>query len=151
MQRLFLATALLCAALLAVSGCGRGRESMGQVSGTVRYQGEPIRDGRIVFEVSGNRPASGMIVDGQITQVTTFETNDGVPVGSAKIAVRAFADGNTASAVMDHPGDIQRQETKGYMDVPESLLPDRYADPETSGLTFQIERGENVLDLDLTP
>ncbi len=151
MQRFSLAAAILCAALLAVSGCGRGRGNMGQVSGTVRYQGEPIRDGSIVFEVSGNRPASGKIVDGQITQVTTFEPNDGVPVGSAKIAVRAFDDDDTASAVMDHPGDIQRQETEGYMEVPKSLLPERYADPDTSGLTFQIERGENVLDLELTP
>ncbi len=151
MQRVTLCLTILCVSGFLLSGCGRGGGTLGRVSGTVRYQGEPIREGSIVFEVAGQRSASGKIVDGQITDVTTFEPDDGVPIGLAKIAVHAFAGPDTASAVMDHPGDVASQDMQGYMDVPESLLPERYADPATSGLTFEIQRGDNDVSLDLTP
>ena len=96
------------------------------------------------------RPASGKIVDGQITEVTTFDPNDGVPLGVAKIAVHAFAgEGAGAGAVAAHPGDIQPADMSDYMGVQASLIPPHYNDPASSGLTHEIQRGENNVILEL--
>lgn len=146
----FLAVLVLLAASI---GCGRSdRPTLGKVSGTVTYQGQPVKSGTLVFEVAGARPANAKIMDGKITEATTFEPNDGVPVGSARIAVFAAessaASGPAASPASD-PGAYQVP-TANYMDVgAKRLIPNRYNDPATSGLTWDIKQGENTVTLQL--
>ena len=58
-------TALVTAVvLLAVAGCGDGRA---EVSGTVRMDGEPLKEGEIIFEATDNATAAaaGKITDGR--------------------------------------------------------------------------------------
>jgi hypothetical protein len=125
---------------------------MGSVSGTVTYKGEPINNGTIVFEVPGARPATGKIVDGQITEVTTLEKGDGVPVGMAKISVTA-SDASEGSAEPT-PGSTDpgaQTDLSNYMGMgAESIIPSRYNDPASSGLSWEIEKGDNTVTLDLT-
>jgi len=125
-----------CLVLLPASGCGRsGRPALGRVHGTVSYQGKPLLIGSMIFEVSGARQAQGKIVQGKITEVGTFDRGDGIPVGTARIAVFAYeADVTNASASMN---------------VGKSLIPNKYNDPSTSGLTWKIESGDNEIILDL--
>jgi hypothetical protein len=150
MQRIVCFLILVLASVSCLSGCGSGRQPLGKVTGTVTFEGEPVREGSIVFEVPGMRPASGKIVDGRITEVTTFDPNDGVPLGVAKIAVHAFGgEGAGAGAVAAHPGDIQPTDMSGYMGVQASLIPPHYNDPASSDLTFEIGRGENNVILEL--
>jgi hypothetical protein len=137
-------------------GCGgSGRPPLGEVTGTVSYNGQPLQSGTIVFEVDGARPSTGKIVNGQITEVTTYDPNDGVPVGLARIAVFAV-DGSGAS-----PGPAPAETPAGdpdsykpganYMDAgSRPLIPAKYNDPSSSGLTWQIEEDENVLRLNLS-
>jgi hypothetical protein len=142
------------AAVLAitVSGCGSDRPPLGIVAGEVTFEGKPISEGAIIFEVAGSRSASGKIVDGKITEVTTYDSGDGVPVGLARIAVHASAVKTAeANAELAHPGDLPSNDLDSYMGVAKSLIPDRYNDPSSSGLTFQIERGTNSVTIDLQP
>ncbi len=144
----------LAACLLAVtvfcglSGCAPEHE-LAQVTGTVSYQGKPIENGTIVFEVSGYRSSYGQIVNGQIVELRTLEPNDGVPVGNARVAVPAPApaDSGPAAAGNEPAGDAPGGPSG--MTIPKGLLPVKYANPETSGLTAMIQSGENEVSFEL--
>ncbi len=140
--------------LLAASvGCGRAdRPALGKVSGTVTYKGQPVKSGTLVFEVGGARPANAKIVDGKITEVSTFNSNDGVPIGSARIAVFATESGGASTPATAAPSDpgAYKVPAANYMDVGvKRLIPDRYNNPATSGLIWEIRQGENAVTLQL--
>jgi len=131
-------------------GCSDSSRRLGTVDGTVTFEGEPIPVGSIIFEVSGARPATGKIEDGKITQVTTFEPNDGVPVGQADVAIYAAASADTASAVTESPDSRSANPGSGYMGSGQkSLIPDRYNNPATSQLNCEIKPGENHVEFEL--
>ncbi len=54
---------------LFVIGCGSGGETPADVSGTVMMDGQPLKEGDIVFEASDNSktPGAGKIIDGKYT------------------------------------------------------------------------------------
>jgi hypothetical protein len=151
--RPLLLLSLVC--LLACAGCGHSdRTAVAQVTGTASYKGQPIASGTIIFEVPGARPANGKIVDGKITEVMTYEPKDGVPVGQARIAV--FATGASSSSPSATPGGAPRDPgapivvDKNYMGGgAKSLIPKKYNNPATSGLTAEIKKGQNTVTLDL--
>ncbi len=155
-----MATAPRLAILMVVSvsaalGCGRSdRVPLGQVRGRVTYQSKPILRGTIIFEVPGARPATGKIVDGRITEVTTYDPGDGVPVGTAAIAV--FATESAAESAAGpggsppaHPAQAAAP-GQGYMGGgARSRIPSRYNDPSRSGLSRRISKGANEIELEL--
>jgi len=149
-RRSLLPTYTICLAL--VGGCARGdRSPLGDVTGSVTYQGQPLQSGTIVFEVSGARPANGKIVAGKIAEVTTYDPDDGVPVGQARIAVFATEPAGSsapAAAPPDPGGGMPPAEDYMGADA-RSLIPERYNDPATSGLTWEIKPGDNVVTLEL--
>lgn len=127
-------TCLLAAIL---SGCSG--EPLGQISGTVTYQGQPVTSGSVVFEdssagISVNAPLGP---DGSFT-VETFD-RDGLPPGTYQVAVspRGFA---TEGAPLVTPGNES---------APASPIPSKYHTPATSGLTREVKVGENVFKIEL--
>jgi hypothetical protein len=140
------------AGCLFCGGCGgAGRAPLAKVKGTVTYRGEPVKSGTIVFEVPGARPATGKIVDGQIVEVTTHDPNDGVPIGQAKIAVFATQAGPSAAAGAAGSDPGSYKPGTNYMDAgAKPAIPAKYNNPATSGLSKEIKRGENTLELNLT-
>jgi hypothetical protein len=141
---------LSLACLLTLPGCrGSDRSPLGKVTGTVNYKGQPIASGTIIFEVPGARPANGKIVGGKIQEVTTHDPNDGVPVGQAKIAVFATEAPASPAAAPSDPGQPIAVD-ENYMGGSKSLIPAKYNDPATSGLTWEIKKGDNTVTLDLT-
>lgn len=153
MYRRAMLLVLFCVSVSTIAGCGSDRPSLGSVAGTVSYNGEPIQDGTIIFEVQGTRPATGKIVGGRITDVTTFEPNDGAPIGAAKIAVSATEAAAPAEASTPPAGNPSEQAeaemTGNYMGMGKSLIPPHFNDPSTSGLTCEIQAGENTVTLEL--
>lgn len=144
----FLLAMFACVLLSLVSACGRSdRGPVAPVEGTVTYRGKPLAAGTIVFEVPKARPANGKIVDGKITEVTTYDPGDGVPVGSARVAVFAQADraGATKSSSPGQPVTMGAN----YMDSGKSLIPAKYNNPATSGLSAEIGKGRNTIELKL--
>jgi hypothetical protein len=133
--------AALPALVLFLAGCGG--PSLGKVTGTVTYDGKPLKSGTIIFESKGARPATGKIVDGRIVEVTTFQPNDGAPVGEHKVVIQAVEDaGSSKGANPGDPSGTSSMQTR-------SLIPAAYGDPETSRLTATIKRGENNLTFEL--
>jgi len=140
-------TRSLCVALFfpLLAGCG-GKPKLAPVQGTVTLDGAPLKNGSITFESPGNRPATAKIVDGKIVEATTFEPNDGVAVGSHKVAISANEE--AASAVAANPGDSINPGAN-YMGG-KSIIPARYNNPETSQLTAEIKPGDNGVEFKLT-
>ncbi|MDR1494163.1 MAG: hypothetical protein LBT05_15790 [Planctomycetaceae bacterium] len=127
-----IASFIAACAMLLCCGCAKHPATV-PVSGEVLYKGQPLKQGRIIFEIDGQRPATGKIADGKIVEVTSYEPNDGVAPGTVKIAVFSLG------------------EEKGYMEADtESLIPEKYNHPKTSGLAATIEKGKkNVIKLTL--
>jgi len=128
---------LLAAALLPL-GCNNNNASVGSVSGTVSYDGQPLKSGEITFLPAQGRPGYGKVVDGQIQEVTTESAGDGAPVGTNRITITAREE----STAVAQPGQMAAPGR--------SLIPERYGDAEKSGLTADIKAGTNELKLDLT-
>lgn len=142
-MRFFLVGLLIWACL----GCGSSGPELAPVTGTVSIDGTPLKKGTIVFESEGNRPANGRIEDGKIVEVTTFNKGDGVPVGSHKVAVFALEETSTVET-----SDPSQPTATGsnYMGTGKSLIPDKYNNPDTSGLTAEVEAGqENMVTYEL--
>jgi hypothetical protein len=142
MNRPLLAMGIL--GLLLASGCGSHHAPLGKVKGTVRYRGQPVAAGSLVFEVAGARPAQGTIVDGKITEVTTRSPGDGVPLGLARIAVFAVP-----ATKPNAPAGRGEPLPTGTPSSDKPLIPEKYNNLSTSGLTWKIVEGENHLLLDL--
>lgn len=114
-------------------GCGTGGPKLVKVSGQVLIDGKPLATGvpgfiQVIPE--GTRPATGTIdpQTGRFT-LTTFEKEDGCPVGTHKVVVTMRAMVGTESI---------------------SLIPEKYSDPQGSGLTVTIDKPTDSLTIELT-
>jgi hypothetical protein len=135
MSRLALRVGLLvlsCCALVMIGCGGSDRPRLGKVNGTVEYNGQPVEQGELTFYPEAGRAAAAKIVDGQIQNVTTFDPNDGAPLGTLKVTVISF----------DNP------EADMYT-ARKNLLPAKYSTVQSTDLTVEIAPGENSVALEL--
>jgi hypothetical protein len=123
----------LAAALTLAAGCGD--PSSGIVTGTVTFDGTPVKSGMIQFvPTDGKSPtAGGIITDGQFT-VT-------VPVGT-KTVVLSGVKVVGKKKVYDTPDSP-------VMDVTTELLPARYN--TKSELTLEVKPGRQTVRYDTNP
>ena len=148
-----IAFAMASLTLLSCTGCG---DKTGDVAGTVRYDGQEIPHGRIVFYCQGGDKLvlMGPISDG------SYSIQD-VPVGPAKITVETFEQkttpvpgqfskhGSMSSPIpQDQPPDGAAigDSNRDYL-----AIPNRYRSVDRSNLDVEISRGQNVHDVDLLP
>lgn len=137
--------------VMTACGCGSNRATLAQVQGTVRYKGQPLAEGQILFDVAGARPAQGWIRDGEIVDVTSYATGDGAAVGLARIAV--FATPPSVSLYTrgsEDPEEAASAPGTAPTTGGHSLIPVKYNDPETSGLTHEMVKGVNTLTIELS-
>lgn len=114
-------------ALVAAMGCGDGRVKLptAPVAGTVTYQGKPLGFGKIIFfHPSGQAAGSNIAADGAF-KLTAYQ-------GQNRVAIECFE--------ADRPGSTK---ARSRMMTDKSLIPDRYANYSTSGLTFEVKPGED--------
>jgi hypothetical protein len=132
--RSYLFTAFLAAYALVCAGCG-AKSSVAQVHGKVELDGKPLQSGAVSTIPLAGRGAHGAIRDGSF-ELGTFGQNDGALIGTHKVAVIAYE---------PTPG-------KGPEAGPGKLLvPQRYANADTSGLEIEVKAGEtNTPTLKLT-
>jgi len=123
----------LAALVLAVlaTGCAK---PMGNVSGTLKYNGQALDKGTITFYDKDNQARSGEIKDGKY-EVTK------VRGGTVKIAI-----------VTPRPMTMVPMVKGGKSStVPGAkvIIPEHYGAPEKSGLTMEVKRGDQTKDFDL--
>jgi len=124
---------VLLSALVLIVGCG-GKPAT--VSGTVTVAGKAIDQGSITFSpVGGGMRASGIIQSDGRYQIQT-NRDIGLDVGEYEVAV------------------VSRELIFASPDAPPMpgnyLAPKRYGNTKTSGLRFSVEKGPNVIDIDLS-
>lgn len=137
-----------CVAILAITAvaCGPSHPPVLPISGMVTLDGQPVESGKLTFETPGQRPATGVIRNGEIVEMTTFEFNDGAPPGNHSVAVFVVKE-NYNYVAPDNPGAASGSAS---MQVT-SLIPKRYNDPATSDLTADVTYdGENHFEFALS-
>src|SRR5262245_22536141 len=139
-RRPALALLLLAAAL---AGCGKPR---GDISGRVLLDGKPV--------TVGSNKVSFHAADGSVTHCTadpdgSYELK-GVSVGDGKFTVQSLPPPPMLPAA---PGKDGKMEVIGKATAAgkAAKLPERYKDPEKSGLTYTAQKGSQTFDLELKP
>jgi hypothetical protein len=135
----FLTPAAVLALALLAAGCG---PSVGAISGKVTYNGETLGSGTVQFNGPNATAMSGIAADGTYTIAK-------MPVGTVQIAVE------TTSPPPGTPQEGSGKITGGSMSVQGAPpppgkyvpIPDKYKDPRTSGLTYEVKSGKQQHDL----
>lgn len=129
------AIAAVAVLMFACAGCGSEskRPPVAKVHGKVELDGKPVEGGSVVTSVASGRGAQGSIKGGQF-ELSTYGTDDGALLGSHKIAV-----------IVREKGEEGPEGKAGKL-----LIPERYINPETSGLTIEVQEGDNSPELKLT-
>lgn len=127
---------LLSGLLLTVAGCSGSNDVVG-VSGKITYNGQPAPAGAITFQPvpgqpEGLQPASSAInPDGTYAMTSAF--GNGVQPGKYRVAIACM-----------EPVDLDNP-------VQKWLVPQKFANPETSGLTIEVPATSSSMkhDIDL--
>ena len=130
---------LFVAATLSMSGCG-GAPELSPVRGIVEFDGKPIsgfQHAAVAFTPSGGRPAKGTISphDGSF-ELSTYASGDGARIGAHSVAVSATVDDPSATAEDKYPGV-------------RSVIPEGFANRDSSGLACEVEPGENFVRIQI--
>jgi hypothetical protein len=139
------AAVLLAAVALAVAGCSGGE---GTLKGKVTYQGKPVIYGSVIaVGPDGLRQSAGLKEDGSYQ----FEK---LRAGSYKLSVQSPEprDRNSLPPEMRAPPGLPGGPPANLKPIDKSKwmqLPDLYGDPDTSGITTTVKRGENQYDVEL--
>ncbi len=116
---------------------------MEAVSGTVTYKGKPVPRGTISFQPvdpNGRIATAAIQPDGTFT-LQTENPGDGALPGQYNVVISA-REGDD-----EPPPDF----AVAGAPRPKSLVPEKYGNPPTSGLTATVEEGEsNEISFDLT-
>lgn len=126
--------------LVLATGCSDG--SAGSISGKVVYQNKPLQGGKLTFAHDKGTFYATIAEDG------TYEV-DKVPVGEVRIAVSSG--GRSVAPPRPIRGKMSPQLEKKLTTKPAGniAVPDRYRDPEKSGLTYEVHYGKQTHDIDL--
>lgn len=125
---------LVILAAMSLAGCSPSKES--SVTGRVTLDGSPLSQGTVAFEPQ----AGGMLAAGALDANGNYEllTNqlDGLTPGKYRVKVLAW------ERTPDPPD--------GGLPPPGKLLvPEKYTQVTTSGLTFEVMPGKNRIDIEL--
>jgi hypothetical protein len=126
--------AVVCLAV-ALTGCGgSGTDKAKEIRGSVSYKGQKLESGTVRFVSANNEVAFARVQpDG------SFIITDVSP-GEVKVGV---IQGNEPRSVGDSSGKPAAKPTK-----PPVVLPQKYQDPATSGVTKTVEASTRQLDID---
>ena len=150
--------------LVGFSGCSSGagsQEGLGTVpvTVTVKYKGQPVEGAVVTFvpEASDGKGASGTTDADGIARLTTYKAGDGALAGAYKVKIVKFESaGGSAAAAEAGEGDAYEAaaaaaaQRKRKRTRPRNLLPEKYANPEKSGLRANVSEENTEFTFELT-
>jgi len=159
------------ALLAGLLGCSNNGLTLGKVRGTVRYNGQPLTAGEILFVPDESKGTTGPQALGSIGSdgtytMSTEESGDGAIVGTHKVAITgrdpkpitqeaAITDTSSADDILRakaRTGAPAKKATGPTVRdrsgaVYRLLTPEKLRDPEASGITVKVGRGSNVKNI----
>jgi len=133
--------AFMAFAVFTPVGCNLGGPpDMVAIRGKVFYDGKPMKEGTVIYtprEPGQGRQASGGIQPDGTFVLTTFKKGDGVKKGQYNISIYALE---------PHPGEPKSREAVEAMGGKIKrgfLIPKKYTDPATSGLTDTVDQNHS--------
>lgn len=149
----------LLAGLVSLSGCESKPDNPPTfpVTGTVTYKGNPVPNATVSLSPldMNIQGASGTTDENGKFEVMTFEPGDGAMPGEYQVRVSAYelVAEPTEAAASEEPLTLEDEEAMydGQEDVEPSqnLLPKKYENAATSGLTHTVPEAASELILDL--
>lgn len=134
------------AALTVLPACSNAIKTEG-VSGVVTYNGEPLADANVKFiptDSTGSQSVGKTNEKGEYKLQTLLGAADaGTTPGEYKVAIDCVETYETGDMIEEN-GE-EKPET-----IAESLIPAKYNNAETSGLTATVAPGDNTINFDLT-
>jgi hypothetical protein len=150
-QKLFFV--VICFSFLILSGCGSGTPfPVEAVEGTVTLDGQPVEGAVLTFVPAHSNEGKAAYgrTDGTGTyKLTAFnggKSGAGTMVGHYIVSILKEVPVREPTAQ-----ELADQEKKGIeINIPlRSIVPVRYNDAQTSGLTAEIVKGKNIIHFDL--
>lgn len=151
-QRLLIVSAISCALLLSLAGCGGGPEKpegmpdLTPATITVTYQGQPVEGATVTLAPKSGQYAAAGVTDasGKAVMKTNADFEGVVPgeflVSISKVEAVAATGGESSS----DPAAYAREFENATVAKPKSLIPEKYASFDTSGLTVNVTEGTPV-------
>ena len=134
------------ALLLMSVGCSDSGNLVGLVKceGTVTYNGSPLADAMLTFHPDGggsDARAAGASADSSGKfEVTTLKSEDAIGPGNYKVKIVKFEEyGELPSKVANDDGEMVQPARPQ-----KNTLPKKYENPNSSGLTATIEKGNKA-------
>lgn len=144
---------LLVAALALFVGCAEAKPDRPKtypVSGTVTYKGNPVAGANLNFRIADGSSFSMARTDASGRyELMTFEAGDGTLPGEYKVGITQYESSGSTGPGMDDAEYASPEGDEGGA-PPKNLLPEKYANPETSGLTASVTEGPNTVNFELT-
>lgn len=129
---------LVCASVSATSGCsGKNRELPGgEASGTVTFNGKPVREGLITFM----NEEAGLGDETKLDGEGRYAFKKPIPTGDYKVTIMP-------------PVEKVREEKGPEVGVLKKMpdIPERYHNTTTTELRATVKEGKNTLDFDMKP
>lgn len=131
---------LLCGLLLTTAGCG----GVGTVKGKVTSKDKTVQVAEVVFLASDNTTRQAKVQDDGTYEIAN------VPTGKGMIAV-VSRDPAPPASTTPKPGVEVKVPTAEDKKLREKWfkIPDKYSTHAESGITINVTRGDNKLDLKL--
>jgi hypothetical protein len=134
------ARVLLVGSVVLLAGCSSPQKPENVLTGTVTYDGEPVREGRITLLGRDNRIATTTLKEGSYRIVDP-------PLGAVSVLVVSYP--APSGGIEGLPVPQQGQALCVVPPMPPVRLPKRYAEPATSGLIVSIAPGEQQVNVSL--
>lgn len=157
----FVLTAMLTSILAGCGGDAGPSISLAEAGGTVTYKGAPLADATVTF-VPENGPVATGVTDLSGKFKLSTGSRPGAAVGECRVTVSAVQGGSAKPAGVDAASgtpsgqaegearakammEMQRKIAQGgqgaaeVLSGPKSVIPEKYAKPDTSNLKFKVE------------
>ena len=150
-----LAVSTLVTVGIVLTGCSNSsRPSTYPVTGTVTSQGKPVAGAAITFVPTGNEgEAASAITDSNGKYaLTTWKAGDGARPGEYRVKVTKQEQQAVDPSKMVKNLSIEEEqkiyvESKKPNPPAKSLIPSKYQDDQTSGLTHTVEKKPTTFDI----
>jgi hypothetical protein len=149
LQRIRRPVGILAITVIAAAGCGGRQDALPRepISGTVSFNGAPLKSGTIQFAPDGTK--EGIASGGLITDGGFQVARDDGPV-PGKYRVLIFAEGAPQAAAKPEEGPVQEAKGDGKRAMGVGLIPMRYN--LKTELTAEVAAGgPNSFTFDLKP